>query len=433
MGPYLKTRIVRLTAGRIRETARDLRKIAAVDPSVRRVTEKIVLDVRRHGDSAVRRWSQRLDGTRPRTLAATKREMRLASAKVPPEDIEALRFVAERLRSQALLDLKMVRSSTSSRKGVRIARVFLPFDSVGCYVPGGRVAYPSSLIMSAVLAKTAGVARTVVCSPPLPDGGLSPLVAAAAELCEVDEVYKVGGAQAVAAMAYGTESIEAVDKIIGPGGPYVVAAKQIVCNDLAIDLPAGPTELLIVAFEEFQDEFVARDLVAQAEHSPWSMCGLVTDSASNARRVISALSEVLEEGTSREIARKALERSFFICIARNRSDAAKFANAFAPEHVQLMGSAKKIAKEIKTCGLLLVGDYSTSAASDYSAGSNHILPTGGLARSYSGLSVWDFMRRAEIVSCTRNGLRSIAQPAILLARAEGLENHAIAILERLRN
>jgi histidinol dehydrogenase len=433
MGPYLKTRIVRLTAGRICETARDLRKIAAVDPSVRRIAEKIVVDVRRHGDSAVRTWSQRLDATRPRTLAATKQEIRLASAKVPPANIEALRFVAERLRSQALLDLKMVRSFTSSRRGVRISRVFLPFDSVGCYVPGGHVAYPSSLIMSAVLAKTAGVARTVVCSPPLPNGALNPLVAAAAELCEVDEVYKVGGAQAIAAMAYGTESIEPVDKIVGPGGPYVLAAKQIVSNDVGIDLPAGPTELLILAFGKFDGDIVARDLVAQAEHSRWSVCGLVTDSPSNARSVISALSRVLDEVAEREIVRKALERSFLICIARNPSDAAKFANAFAPEHVQLMGSAKKIAKEIKTCGLLLVGDYSTSAASDYSAGSNHILPTGGLARSYSGLSVWDFMRRAEIVSCTRNGLRSIAQPAILLARAEGLENHAIAILERLRN
>jgi histidinol dehydrogenase len=429
----LKTKIVRLTSRSVSETARNLREKAGLDPSVRRIAERIVLDVRRHGDSAVRRWSQRLDGTRPRTLAATKREIRLASAKVPSEDTRALRFVYEQLRSQAILDLKMVRSSASSRRGVRIARVFLPFDSVGCYVPGGRVAYPSSLIMSAVLAKTAGVARTVVCSPPLPNGALNPLVAAAAELCDVHEVYKVGGAQAIAAMAYGTESVEPVDKIFGPGGPYVLAAKQIVSNDVAIDLPAGPTELLILAFGKFDEDFVARDLVAQAEHSRWSLCGLVTDSASNARSVISALSRVLDEGAERETARTALERSFFTCIASNPSDAAKFANAFAPEHVQLMGSAKKIAKEIKTCGLLLVGDYSTSAASDYSAGSNHILPTGGLARSYSGLSVWDFMRRAEIVSCTRNGLRSIAQPAILLARAEGLENHALAILERLRN
>jgi len=287
--------------------------------------------------------------------------------------------------------------------------------------------------MSAVLSKTAGVARTVVCSPPLPDGTLNPLVAAAAEVCEVEEVYKIGGAQAIAAMAYGTESIEAVDKIVGPGGPYVLAAKQIVSNDVAIDLPAGPTELLIVAFGNFDEEFVARDLVAQAEHSPWSVCGVVTDSASNARRIMSALSRVLAEGTGREIARKTLERSFFICIAKNLIDAAKFANAFAPEHVQLMGSAEKAARDIKTCGLLLVGEYSTSAASDYSAGSNHILPTGGLARSYSGLSIWDFMRRVEIVSCTRVGLRSIAPAAILLARAEGLENHALAILERLRD
>jgi histidinol dehydrogenase len=287
--------------------------------------------------------------------------------------------------------------------------------------------------MGAVLAKAAGVSRTVVCSPPLPDGGLNPLVAAAAELCEVDEVYKVGGAQAIAAMAYGTESIEPVDKIIGPGGPYVLAAKQIVSSDIAIDLPAGPTELLVVAFGRFDEEFVARDLVAQAEHSPWSVCGVVTDSASNARCIISALSKILAEGTGREMARKALDRSFFVCTTKNLKDAAEFANAFAPEHVQLMGSAQKIAKDMKTFGLLLVGDYSPSAVSDYSAGSNHILPTGGLARSYSGLSAWDFMRRAEIISCTRKGLRSIAQPAILLARAEGLENHALAALERLKN
>lgn len=429
----LRTKIVRLTSRTVRETARELREKAALDPSLRRAAEKIVLDVRRHGNSAVRRWSRRLDRARPHKLSATKQEIRVASAKVPAEEIKALRFVAEKLRSQALHDLKMVRPSTSCRRGVRISRIFIPFNSVGCYVPGGRVAYPSSLVMSAVLSKTAGVARTVVCSPPLPDGTLNPLVAAAAEVCEVEEVYKIGGAQAIAAMAYGTESIEAVDKIVGPGGPYVLAAKQIVSNDVAIDLPAGPTELLIVAFGNFDEEFVARDLVAQAEHSPWSICGLVTDSASNARRIMSALSRVLAEGTGREIARKTLERSFFICIAKNLIDAAKFANAFAPEHVQLMGSAQKTARDIKTCGLLLVGEYSTSAASDYSAGSNHILPTGGLARSYSGLSIWDFIRRAEIVSCTREGLRSIAPAAILLARAEGLENHALAILERLRN
>ena len=433
MERHFRTKIIYLTSKNASETAKNLREKVALEPSVRRVAEKIVLDVRKHGDSALRRWSHRLDGTRPLRFAASKREIRVASAKIPSEEIRALKFVAEQLRSQTMLDLKTTRPLTSVRKGVRVSRVFQPFDSVGCYVPGGRVAYPSSLFMSAVLAKTAGVARTVVCSPPLPDGTLNPLVAAAAELCEVDEVYKVGGAQAIAAMAYGTASIEPVDKIVGPGGPYVLAAKQIVSNDVAIDMPAGPTELLVVAFGKFIENFVARDLVAQAEHSLWSICGVATDSASNARRIISALSRVLAEGAGREIARKALERSFFVCIARSLRDAAEFANVFAPEHVQLMGSAREIAGDVKNCGLLLVGDYSPSAVSDYSAGSNHILPTGGLARSYSGLSVWDFMRRAEIVSCSRKGLRNIAQPAIVLARAEGLENHARAVLERLKD
>ncbi len=429
----LKTKIVRLTSRNVCETAEELREEATLEPFVRRVAEKIVLDVKKHGDSALRRWSRRLDGARPLRIVATKREMRAACAKVSSEEMRALRFVAEQLRAQTMQDLRTIRRSTSLRRGVRISRVFQPFDSVGCYVPGGRIAYPSSLIMSAVLAQAAGVARTVVCSPPLPDGTLNPLVAGAAILCGIDEVCKVGGAQAIAAMAYGTESIRPVDKIVGPGGPYVLAAKQIVSNNVAIDLPAGPTELLIVAYGKFDAAFVARDLVAQAEHSSWSICGVVTDSASNARRIISALSRVLAEGADREIARKALERTFFVCTTKNLKDAAKFANAFAPEHVQLMGSARKIARDIKTCGLLLVGDYSPSAVSDYSTGSNHILPTGGLARSYSGLSVWDFMRRAEIVSCTRSSLRNIGRPAIVLARAEGLENHALAVLERLKN
>ncbi len=187
-----------------------------------------------------------------------------------------------------------------------------------------------------------------------------------------------------------------------------------------------------MAFGNFDRNFVARDLVAQAEHSPWSICGVVTDSAPNARGIISTLSGILAEGAEREIAGKALERSFFICIAKNLREATEFANAFAPEHIQLMGAAQRISGDIKNCGLLLVGDHSPSAVSDYSVGSNHILPTGGLARSYSGLCVWDFMRRLEIVSCSREGLRSIAKPAIVLAKAEGLENHALAVMERLK-
>ncbi len=432
MGHHLRTRIIRLTSRNACETARSLRKKVALEPSVRGAAEKIVLDVRKHGDSAVRRWSQLLDGARLSKLAASRREILIASAKVPPREIGAMRFAAEQLRRHTKEELRMVHPFTSSRKGVQTRRVYQPFNSVGCYVPGGRISYPSSLIMGAVPAKEADVRRIVVCSPPLPDGTLSPLVAAAAKLCDVDEVYKVGGAQAIAAMAYGTASIQPVDKIVGPGGPYVTAAKQIVSDDAAIDLPAGPTELLIISSGEFNERFVARDLVAQAEHSPWSICGVVTDSVSNATNIIAALSRLLTETAEAETARKALERSLFICVAKNLRDAAKFANAFAPEHVQLMGSARKIVRDVRTCGLLLAGDYSPSAVSDYSAGSNHILPTGGLARSYSGLSIWDFMRRTEIVSCTRDGLRSIAAPAIVLARAEGLENHALAILERLR-
>jgi histidinol dehydrogenase len=428
-----KAKIVYLTSRNARETAKNLRQNSALMPSVRRTAERIVRDVRRHGDSSLRKWSQRLDRVGQRQFMASKREIRASSAKVSPDNKKALEFVAEQLRRQTVLDMKIIRPFTSVHKGVRISRIFAPFDSVGCYVPGGRVAYPSSLIMGAILSKTAGVARTVVCSPPLPDGTLNPLVAAAAELCEIDEVYKVGGAQAIAAFAYGTTSIERVEKIVGPGGPYVLAAKQIVSSDVATDLPAGPTELLVVAFGEFNIDFVARDLVAQAEHSPWSICGIVTDSKSNAHGIISRLSGIIGEDAEASVAAEALERSLFVCVARNAQDATDFANTFAPEHIQLMGSAQAISRKIKNCGLILVGDYSPSAVSDYSVGSNHILPTGGLAKSYSGLSIQDFLRRSEIVHCSRTGLRNISQSAVSLARAEGLQNHALAILERLRN
>jgi histidinol dehydrogenase len=287
--------------------------------------------------------------------------------------------------------------------------------------------------MTALTARLAGVTRVVVCSPPLVDGTVSPLVAAASKICNVDEVYKIGGAQAIAAIAYGTQSVKPVDKIVGPGGPFVSAAKQIVSSDVGTDMPAGPTELLVIAAGRFNERFVARDLIAQAEHSQWSICGVVTDSARNVKGIIGALFSLLREQPPDSSAAQALKRSLFLCKARNLKDAAAFANAFAPEHVQLLGRATRISKKITNCGLLLEGDYSPSAVSDYSVGSNHVLPTGGLAKSYSGLSAWDFMRRMETVRCTRVGLRSIGWPAILLARAEGFDSHARAILERLEN
>jgi len=429
----LKIRILRLTSGTIHEIAELMRERASPDPSVRCAVEPIVLDVKSRGDHALRKWTRLLDGANPKEFLATKKEIRSASARVPPKQVKALRFAAQRLRARTMQDLKLLRTYTYLREGVRIDRIFVPLRSVGCYVPLGSTGYPSSLVMSVVPAKIVGVSRTVVCCPPLPDGTVAPLLAAASEVCEVDELYKVGGPQAIAAMAYGTESIEPVDKIVGPGGPHVLAAKQFVSSDVGIDLPAGPSELLILAFGRFRPKFVARDLIAQAEHSPSSVCGVITNSTRNAMRIASTLSALVDKVSRREIVKEALERNSFVCIAKNLKDAAEFANAFAAEHVQLMGSAERILSKIETCGIVLVGHYCSSAVSDYSAGSNHVLPTGGSARSQSGLSVWDFVRRMEVVSCSRKGFRGIACAAMSLARAEGLDNHALAILERLGN
>ena len=318
----------------------------------------------------------------------------------------------------------------TSADGISVQTVLRPIESVGCYVPGGQASYPSTLIMTAVPAKIAGVPRIVVCSPSDKKGKVNPLVLVAADICGVNEVYKVGGPQAIAALAYGTRSIKPVRKIVGPGSKYVTAAKVLVSTDVAIDMPAGPSEVLVLADDSADARLIAYDMVSQAEHGGDSVAGLITTSERVAQKVQENLTTVAASAQRSEKIAESLSKYGFIIVCNNMEVAVNLANQFAPEHLEVMTqNPKEIAQKL-TAGLILLGPYSPVALSDYGSGTNHVLPTGGFAQSFSGLSVFDFMRRVSIVESTRTALEMVKDNIKILSEAENLPNHFKAIEAR---
>ncbi len=382
---------------------------AEVAEAIPRAAE-IVADVRARGDAALVEWSERLDGERPRALRVPDEE--IAAVEVEPAFLEAVRRLASAVeafhRPQRPPD-----TAVCPVEGVRAERRFLPLGSVGIYVPGGRASYPSSLVMAAVPARVAGVERVCVCSP-RPSAAL---LATAREL-GVDEVYAVGGAQAVAALAYGTETIPRVDKVVGPGNVFVQAAKLLVSGVVGIDLPAGPSEVAIVADETADPVLCAADLVAQAEHGPDSQCLLVTPSSHLAREV-AALVEVWSQVRIEVVA--TLEEA----LAR--------VEAYAPEHLELhLAAPEEAARSVRNAGSVFLGSTAPAVLGDYAAGANHVLPTGGLARGAGGLGLESFLKPVQYVSATLEGLARVRETVALLAQAEGLPLHAAAVEARFR-
>jgi histidinol dehydrogenase len=372
---------------------------------------EIVSDVRERGDAALLDWTERLDGERPASLRVPREE--IAAAEADPAFLAAVRRLADAVRAfhepQRPPD-----TSTSPYPGVRAARRFVPVRSVGVYAPGGRAAYPSSLIMAAVPAQVAGVERIAVVSPRPP----AVLLAAAREL-GLDEVYAVGGAQAIAALAYGTETIPAVDKIVGPGNRWVTAAKLLVSGRVGIDLPAGPSEVLIVADETAEAELCAADLLAQAEHGPDSECVLVTTSAELAREV-GRLTAGWEQVRTEVVA------SLDEALAR--------VDEYAPEHLELhVADPEAAAARVTNAGSIFVGASAPAVVGDYAVGANHVLPTGGLARAAGGLGLEAFLKPIQVVSATREGLDRMREIVGALAAAEGLPLHAAAVEARFRD
>jgi len=309
---------------------------------------------------------------------------------------------------------------------------FVPIPSVGCYIPGGQARYPSSAIMSVVPARIAGVKRIVVVSPPGRDGKIDPLTIAAAKKFGATEIYKVGGAQAIGALAYGTKSIPKVDKIVGPGGKFVSIAKSLVSDQTAIDMIAGPTELGIIADASSDPELVALDLISQAEHSKDTMCFVITQSKTMAKQIQKSIEKLIPGVERSSIIKESISKNGFIAVCKNENEMVELANKIAPEHMELMvKNAKSLSKKITGAGLSLLGKYSPSAASDYGLGTNHILPTSGFGRTRGGLSVLDFVKLQTVVEADRGRLQSIFSSLYSLTEAEDLPNHYKAVKRRL--
>lgn len=399
------------------------------------IVEKIINDVIRFGDNAIIKYTKKYDNVKIDSILVDKAELRKAYKEVTTNQLNSLKKSKKLLEKNEKMLLERLTGIILSEDGVRIEKALKPIDSVGCYVPGGRARYPSTLMMCVVPAIIAGVNRISVVSPPMKDGKIDPVTLVAADICGIDEIYRVGGAQAVAALAYGTKTISKVDKIVGPGGLFVNIAKFLVSNKIAIDMIAGPTELLIYADSKSDPKFVVKDLISQAEHSTDTICGVVTTSESLAAKLESEITKTLNSSLPRlEIVSTSFKKNGFIALCKNEDDVISFINELAPEHLEVLSeNSIKIASKVKTAGIVLLGKYSPSSASDYCLGSNHVLPTTEFGKSKSSLSVLDFVKLVNHITVTRMGLQSVQKYIKELAFAEGLPNHYYAVEERFRN
>lgn len=392
---------------------------------------EIVAQVRRDGDAAVRMLTHKFDGIELQCCRVNDTEFVAAGQAVSAGALRAIdvaiRNVSTFHEAQRPRDVDV-----ATAPGVRCQRISQPIDSVGLYVPAGSAALPSAAIMLAVPAGIAGCRVRVLCTPPRPDGYADPAVLIAARRCDIDQVFKIGGAQAIAAMAYGTATIPRVDKIFGPGNAWVTAAKQQVSSDgCAIDMPAGPSEVLVIADADASPEFVAADLLSQAEHGEDSQVLLVSTCRILAQRVCGAIAHQLPSLERRAIAEQALRASRFV-VVDDLQQAIALSNEYAPEHLLLhIRQPRRALKAVRNAGSVFLGPWSPESAGDYCSGTNHVLPTNGAARSHSGLGVDQFMRHMTVQELTRDGLRQLAPAVVELAMLEGLDAHAQAVRVRL--
>ena len=392
----------------------------------------IIDDVAGRGDAALIEYTKRFDRVKlsPATLRLSSDEIAAAAKSAPADTVAALRLAAERIESFHRRQLPEAVDYVDA-EGVRLGLRWRPVAAAGLYVPGGTAAYPSSVLMNAIPAKVAGVERLVM-TVPAPDGALNPLVLAAAQLVGVDELYRVGGAQAVAALAYGTETIAPVDKIVGPGNAYVAAAKRRVFGRVGIDMIAGPSEILVVADRHNDPTWIAADLLSQAEHDTAAQAILVTDDPEFAAAVERAVARHLQRLPRAEIASASWEANGAIIVVADWDEAVGLIDRVAPEHLELaIDAPDDVASQVRHAGAIFLGRHTPEAIGDYIAGPNHVLPTARSARFASGLGVLDFMKRTTLVGCEPASLGALAPAAIRLAEAEGLDAHALSLSLRI--
>lgn len=400
--------------------------VSKVGPVVAEIIER----VRREGDAALYDYTCRFDGAELTSLKVTESEFKEALDKVEPAYLEVLGRAAERIRAY---HEKQIRSSFmfTAPGGVVLGQKIRPIEKVGLYVPGGTAAYPSSVLMDCVPAKLAGCPDIIMVTPPGPDGKINPAILAAARTAGVDSVFKLGGAQAIAALAYGTESVPAVYKIVGPGNAYVAEAKRQVFGHVAIDLVAGPSEILVLADGTASPAVVAADMLSQAEHDKMATAVLVTTSRDLAEKTAAEIERQLENLPRREIARVSIENNGKIILAGDMDSALLIANRIAPEHLELcVEEPFSLLDGVHSAGSVFLGRSCPEALGDYMAGPNHTLPTGGSARFASPLSVDDFVKKTQFTYYTPQALAQVKDDIVLFARKEGLEGHALSVLKR---
>lgn len=399
----------------------------------RKKVESIILDVQKRKDKALKEYEKKFSGAKLRSFRVTRSEIKDAYSKVTKEQIAAIKIAKKRLERTESALKSQLQNITIKIDGIKITKVFVPLERVGCYIPGGSARYPSTAMMSIVPAKIAGVKKIIAVSPPNKNGLIDPLTLVVADLCGVDEFYKTGGAQAIAALAYGTESIPKVDKIVGPGGSFVTLAKLIVNNTVSIDMIAGPTELAIIADSAAEADVVASDLISQAEHSSETMCCLITTSTKLKDFVIKSVEQKIRKIQRRKIVMESLSTNGFVAICKTESDVIEFANKLAPEHLEIITkNPQRIAQKITSAGLVLIGKNTPSSASDYLLGSNHILPTSGFGRARGSLSVLDYMKIQSKIESSKMALQKISKYMKSITSAEGLPNHYEAVRIRLK-
>ncbi|MEL6643331.1 MAG: histidinol dehydrogenase [Pseudomonadota bacterium] len=401
-------------------------------PDVDAVVADIIADVRTRGDAAVIELTERFDRTTltPETLAFSADEIEEHCARVPADERAALELAAKRIRSYHARQMPEDASWTDDT-GATLGWRWGPVGAAGLYVPGGLASYPSSVLMNAIPAQVAGVPRLAICAP-TPEGQANPLVLLAAKLSGVSEIYRIGGAQAIAALAYGTETIAPVDKITGPGNAFVAAAKRRVFGQVGIDMIAGPSEILVIADEDNDPDWIAIDLLSQAEHDESAQSILITDSPDLARKVAAAVDKRLEVLERRKIAGASWRDFGAIVTVRDLDEAAALSNRIAPEHLELcVADPQALSAKIEHAGAIFLGQWTPEAIGDYIGGPNHVLPTARSARFSSGLSVMDFVKRTTLAQMTPAALKAIGPAAETLAQSESLEAHGLSVRARL--
>ena len=411
------------------------RRVAQDGLSIEREIRSILRDVRQRGDKALVHYARVFDGVRVpiHQLRVKREEIKRAYRNIPRDFLGTLEKTARRIRRfHRLLSNSWIASFEEEEKGIWLGQAIRPLERIGIYVPGGKASYPSTVLMAAIPAKVAGVQEILMTTPPHKNG-INPAVLVAADLVGVDKIYRIGGAQAIAALAYGTESIPKVDKIVGPGNRYVAAAKRLVYGTVDVDMVAGPSEIVIVSDEKTPPSFVAADLISQAEHDEMALAILITTSEGFGRGVREELKRQLSSLKRGEIAHVSLNRRGAILIVKDLEQAMELVNRIAPEHLELaVQNPLPFIKAVKHAGAVFLGPYTPEAIGDYLAGPNHILPTAGTARFTSPLVAEDFIKRTNLMSFTRGALRRFGNDVKRFAEWEGLEGHSQAVQIRVK-